>query len=192
MKNLWIGLKLLLAMTVITGIIYPLFITGFAQLFFSDKANGSMIIKEHKLIGSELIGQKFTHPGNFWGRPSAIGNNPLPSGGSNLSPVGEELKEQVQARIDTIQKYHGNLSINQIPKDLLFASASGVDPHISPSAAYFQVDRIAKARNFDNIQKINLKELIKKSIESPDLVIFGDSRVNVLELNLKLNDLKNN
>lgn len=190
MKNIWIGLKLLIAMTVITGIIYPLFITGYAQLFFPDKANGSMIFKEQKLIGSELIGQEFTHPENFWGRPSAIGNNPLPSGGSNLSPVGGELKEQVQARMDTIQKYHGDLPMHQIPKDLLFASASGVDPHISPSAAYFQVDRIAKARNFDNIQKKMLKDMIKKSIESPDLVIFGEARVNVLEINLKLNDLK--
>lgn len=189
MKNLWIGFKVLLAMTVITGIIYPLFITGFAQICFPSKANGSMIFKEQKLIGSELIGQQFNQPENFWGRPSAIGNNPMPSGGSNLSPVSKEFKDVFQARVDTIRKYHGNIDINQIPKDLLFASASGVDPHISPYAAYFQVDRIAKARNFDNIQKKKLKELIKKSIESPDLVIFGESRVNVLELNLKLNDL---
>jgi potassium-transporting ATPase KdpC subunit len=186
MKNIMIALKIFIAMTFITGIIYPVVITGYAQIFSPNKANGSMIKSVNKTLGSELIGQQFTKPEFFWGRPSAIANNPMPSGGSNLSPVGLAFKSQFQARIDTIRKYHGNLEINDIPKDLLFASASGVDPHISPEAAYFQVDRISKARHFSSEQRKNLNDIIKSSIESPDLLIFGELRVNILLLNLKI------
>jgi K+-transporting ATPase ATPase C chain len=188
MKQIIIGLKVLIILTVITGVIYPLTITGFAQLFFQNKANGSMIIKENKIIGSELIGQQFTKPEFFWGRPSAIGNNPMPSGGSNLSPVSKEFKVQFQARVDTIRKYHGNINVKDIPKDLLFASASGVDPHISPEAAYFQVDRIAKNRNYTKARKLELIQLINSSIEKSDMFILGEPRVNVLKLNVKLMD----
>ncbi len=189
MKNTIIALKLLVIMTVITGIIYPLAISGFSQLAFSDKANGSMIKQNEKIIGSELIGQQFVKPEYFWGRPSAIGNNPMPSGGSNLSPVSPEFKIQFQARVDTIRKYHGNIAIKQIPKDLLFASASGVDPHISPSAANFQVDRITNARHYNSEQKQKVNNLIKSMIESPDLFIFGEPRINVLKLNIKLSEI---
>jgi K+-transporting ATPase ATPase C chain len=186
MKNLMTALKIFVVLTVITGLIYPLAITAFAQIICPSKANGSMIIKENKIIGSELIGQQFTKPEFFWGRPSAIGNNPMPSGGSNLSPVSKEFKVQFQARVDTIRKYHGNIEVNLIPKDLLFASASGVDPHISPEAAYFQVERIAKVRNFNLLKKLELIKFINSSIERPDMFILGQPRVNVLLLNLKL------
>jgi potassium-transporting ATPase KdpC subunit len=186
MKNFWIALKIFIAMTIITGIIYPLVITGYAQIFFPNKANGSMIKADNKILGSELIGQQFTKPEFFWGRPSAIANNPMPSGGSNLNPVGNMLKEQFMARVDTIRKYHGNIDIEDIPKDLLFASASGVDPHISPEAAFFQIDRISQARKYNYEQKTKLLGLVKNLIESPDFLIFGEPRVNVLILNLRL------
>lgn len=188
MKNAMIALKLLLFMTIVTGVVYPLLITGIAQSCFPAKANGSIIESNGKTIGSELIGQSFTSQEYFWGRPSAISNNPMPSGGSNLSPVSPEFKEQFDARMDTIRKYHGNISVSQIPKDLLFASASGVDPHISPEAAYFQVERIARARNFDDAKKQRLFDLINTSIEMPDLLIFGEKRVNVLLINTLLNN----
>lgn len=189
MKNLKIAIRVFILLTLITGVIYPLAITSFAQIFYPNKANGSMIIKENKIVGSEFIGQQFTSPGYFWGRPSAIGNNPMPSGGSNLSPVSKEFKVQFQARVDTIRKYHGYIEVNKIPKDLLFASASGVDPHISPKAAYFQVERIAKFRHLSDNQIIKLKKLIQSSIEKPDFYIFGEFRINVLELNLKLDGI---
>ena len=186
MKNLIIAIKVFVFLTVITGIIYPLVITGVAQLLLTDKANGSLIINNGKVIGSELIGQKFVSPDYFWGRPSAIDYNPFPSGASNLNPVGNKLKEQIQIRIDTIRKYHGNIPIQSIPKDLLFASASGVDPHISPEAAYFQVERICKYRNYNAKQKKKLLKIIESSIESDDLFIGGQKRVNVLNLNRKI------
>jgi potassium-transporting ATPase KdpC subunit len=188
MKNIIIALKIFIVLTLITGIIYPLVITGFAQIIFPIKANGSLLIKDNKIIGSELIGQRFTKPEFFWGRPSAIGNNPMPSGGSNLNPVGNTFKEQFLARVDTIRKYHGNIDINSIPKDLLFASASGVDAHISPEAAYFQFERIAKARNFNKEQKEQLMNLINISIEHQDFFILGEKRVNILKLNLRLDE----
>jgi K+-transporting ATPase ATPase C chain len=189
MKQIIIGLKALIILTIITGVMYPLAITGFAQIFYKHKANGSMIIKDNKIIGSELIGQQFIKPEFFWGRPSAIAYNPMPSGGSNLSSVSKEFKAQFLRRVDTIRKYHGNIKIIDIPKDLLFASASGVDPHISPDAAYFQVERIAKTRNFTEARKLELIQFISSSIEKPDMFILGELRVNVLLLNLQLEKL---
>ncbi|MFA6572036.1 MAG: potassium-transporting ATPase subunit KdpC [Bacteroidota bacterium] len=189
MKNFKIALKMLFLMTIITGLLYPLAITGFAQLFYPNKSSGSMIYEKNKILGSELIGQGFTKPEFFWGRPSAIANNPMPSGGSNLSPVGKVFKEQFKARVDAIRKYHGNTGVNQIPKDLLFASASGVDPHISPDAALFQVVRIVEARHLNSVQKEQLIKIIQNSIENPDLFILGEPRVKVLKLNIKLKGL---
>jgi K+-transporting ATPase ATPase C chain len=189
MKSIKIAIKLFLFLTIITGIIYPLMVTGISQLVFHEKANGSMITKNDKVIGSELIGQQFTRPEFFWGRPTAIANNPMPSGGSNLSPVGLPFREQFRARLDTIMKYHGKMPVESIPKELLFTSASGVDPHISPETAYFQVSRIAFFRNFTAIQRDNLLKLINSSVEKPDLFILGQARINVLELNVKLIDL---
>jgi K+-transporting ATPase ATPase C chain len=186
MKNLTISIKLFIVITIITGIIYPIAMTCFALISFPQKANGSMILKDNKILGSELIAQQFTKPEYFWGRPSAIAYNPMPSGGSNLSPVGKTFKGQFQARIDTIRKYQGNIDLKQIPKDLLFASASGVDPHISPEAAYFQVERIANSRHFNAEQKEKLIGLINKSIENPDFFILGEKSVNVLLLNLEV------
>jgi potassium-transporting ATPase KdpC subunit len=189
MKNIIIAVKLFILLTIITGVAYPLTITVFAQLAYPEKAKGSMISINRSIIGSELIGQQFTKPEYFWGRPSAIANNPMPSGASNLNPVGETLKTQIQARIDTIRKYQGNVNIIDIPKDLLFASGSGVDPDISPEAIYFQFNRVSNYRRFTEEQKNKLKIIIESSIKSPDFYIFGEPRVNVLKLNLKLNEL---
>ncbi len=189
MKNFFKSIKIFFMLTVICGVVYPLLIFALSQFAFSEKANGSLIIKDKRLIGSNLIGQQFIKPEFFWGRPSAINNNPMPSGGSNLNPIGEKLKNQIQIRMDSIRKYHGNLTIIQIPKELLFASASGVDPHISPETAYFQVQRIAKFRNFDENQILKLKQLINSSIENRDLFIFGEPRVNLMNLNLQLLEL---
>lgn len=188
MKSITTAIKLFVSLIIVTGLLYPLLITGFAQIILPNKANGSMIIINNKKVGSKLIGQQFSSPAFFWGRPSAINNNPMPSGASNLNPVGELLKEKIGPRLDSIRKYHGNLDINKIPKDLIFASASGVDPHISPEAAYFQINRVAAYRNFNDSQKIKLTKLIDSLIEKPDFLIFGEPRINVLALNLKLSE----
>lgn len=189
MKTIINSIKIFLLLTVITGLIYPAFITLFAQVVFPNKANGSLVVKNDKIIGSELIGQEFKSPEYFWGRPSAISNNPMPSGASNLSVTDCVFKSEFNKRIDTIKKYHTIRSINQIPMDFLFASGSGVDPEISPFAAYFQLDRICKYRNFNNNQKQQLYDYIAKNIIHRTFYLFGEDRINVLKLNLFLKEL---
>ena len=181
------ALRLFLIITVLTGVIYPLAITLIANGLYPDKAKGSLVIKDGKITGSELIGQKFTSEKYFWGRPSSIDNNPMPSGGSNLGPTSKALLDQVNARKDTLIKYHGNKL--PIPKDLLFASASGVDPDISPEAAVYQIERIAKARNFSEDQKTKLYKLVKQFSIHPQFEFLGMPRVNVFMLNLALDKL---
>jgi K+-transporting ATPase ATPase C chain len=184
-----IALKLLLVMTILTGIIYPLFMTGVAQLAFPSKANGSLIKKDDKIIGSELIGQKFDTTIYFWSRPSAIGYNPIPSGASNYGPTSDTLKKQVTARRTLFANANSMTEISAIPKEMVFASGSGLDPHISPEAAYLQLDRVAKARKFNESQKQNVKLLIKNKTEGLQYSIFGEERVNVLALNLELDKI---
>ncbi len=184
-----IALKFLLVMTILTGIIYPLFMTGVAQLTFPSKANGSLIKKDGKIIGSELIGQKFDTTIYFWSRPSAIGYNPIPSGASNFRPTSDTLKKQVTARRTSFANANSMTEISAIPKEMIFASGSGLDPHISPEAAYLQLDRVAKARKFNESQKHNVKLLIKNKTEGLQYSIFGEERVNVLALNLELDQI---
>jgi potassium-transporting ATPase KdpC subunit len=184
-----ISLKFLLIMTILTGIIYPLFMTGIAELIFPFKANGSLIKKNGKIIGSELIGQKFDSSIYFWSRPSAIGYDPIPSGASNYGPTSDTLKKQVTARRLFFANSNSIRDINTIPKEMIFASASGLDPHISPQAALIQVDRIAKAREFDNAHKLKIIDLVNKLIEKPQMKLFGENRINVLRLNLELNKI---
>jgi len=184
-----IALKFLLVMTILTGIIYPLFMTGVAQLTFPSKANGSLIKKDGKIIGSELIGQKFDTTIYFWSRPSAIGYNPIPSGASNFGPTSDTLKKQVTARRTSFANANSMTEISAIPKEMIFASGSGLDPHISPEAAYLQLDRVAKARKFNESQKHNVKLLIKNKTEGLQYSIFGEERVNVLALNLELDQI---
>lgn len=187
-----IALKFLLIMTVLTGVIYPFLMTGVAQLAFPSKANGSLIIKDGKIIGSKLIGQKFDSIIYFWNRPSAIDYNPIPSGASNLGPTSDKLKKQVSERRLLFATNNSIKDTSAIPKEMIFASASGLDPHISQKAALLQVDRVAKARNFNTIQKQNLVQSVKSLTETPQFLILGEERVNVLILNIELNKLDQN
>lgn len=190
MKTIGIALKIFLVFTVLTGIIYPLLITGIAQVAFPYQAHGSLILNDNKIIGSELIGQQFDSVIYFTSRPSAIGNNPLPSGGSNLGLTNAKLKAQVAERKTKFMDFNHLDKNAEVPSDMLFASASGLDPHISPEAAQLQINRIAKARNFSNVQKQKLKTLVEEMNETPQLMCLGESRVNVLLLNIALDKLK--
>lgn len=184
------SLKALFVYTVITGFIYTFFITVIAQTLFREKANGSLIVKDNKVIGSELIGQKFDDKKYFWSRPSTIDNNPMPSGGSNLGPTSKILKEQVFQRKDRFTKKNFLSERTTIPNEMLFASASGVDPHISPAAAYLQIERICQARNFSITQKKKLINLVVDKTELPQLGFLGEKRINVLLLNIELDNIK--
>jgi potassium-transporting ATPase KdpC subunit len=182
MKTIIQALKLFLLLTLVIGIIYPLLITLLGQAIFPGKANGSIIKINGKAVGSTLLGQKFIAEKYFWPRPSATDYNPLPSGASNLGPTSAALKDSVMARREFLQR--SNAYSGRVPLDLLFSSASGLDPDISPEAARFQIERVAGARGLDNNQKIKLIKLVENSIEQPDFRIFGEPRVNVLLLNL--------
>jgi K+-transporting ATPase ATPase C chain len=185
-----IAFRFLLIMTILTGILYPLLMTGMAQLSFPFKANGSLIIKDGKIMGSELIGQKFDSSIYFWSRPSAIGYNPVPSGASNYGPTSDTLKKQVAARRMLFAKMNSLSDPLLTPKEMAFASGSGLDPQISPEAALMQVDRVALARHFDNAQKEKILKIIKVMTESPQFLCLGESRINVLMLNLELNKIQ--
>lgn len=191
MKSFLIPLRLFLYLTVLTGIAYPLLVTGIAQLFFPSKANGSLIYKDKIPVGSELIGQSFdSSEVYFTSRPSATSYNPMPSGGSNLGLTSRKLKEQYEQRKK--QFTLDNLISGQmvIPSEMLFASASGLDPHISPEAAMMQLERISGSRNFSNAQKAQLKNLIVQLTEPPQYFCFGQKRINVLLLNLMTEKIK--
>jgi K+-transporting ATPase ATPase C chain len=189
-KQTIIALKFLLVMTVLTGIIYPLVMTGLAQLSFPSKANGSLIKKDGKIIGSDLIGQKFDSSIYFWSRPSAIGYNPIPSGASNYGPTSDTLKKQVDARRILFAKMNSIADTTAIPNEMIFASGSGLDPHISPEAAILQLNRVIAARNFNETQKQKVLQLIKIKSEEPQFYLFGEPRINVFKLNLALDTVK--
>jgi len=184
MKTLIISLKIFLFFTILTGIIYPLLVTGIAQVVFPAKANGSLIVQGNKTIGSELIGQQFNSPIYFSSRPSAVSYNPLPSGGSNYGLTNVKLKKFVDSCKTQFIAFNHLDSLTVIPSEMVFASASGLDPHISPKAALLQVERIAKARSFNTIQKQKLVQCIKDLSESPQFLCLGKERINVLLLNL--------
>jgi K+-transporting ATPase ATPase C chain len=184
------ALKFLLVMTLLTGIIYPLFITGMAQLVFRAKANGSLVIKDSKIVGSRLVGQKFDSTIYFWTRPSAIDYNPVPSAASNLGPTSSILKDQVTQRRAFFAAKNSVSGSIAIPSEMIFASASGLDPHISPESAILQMDRIVTARSFNGVQKEELINLIDSLTESPQFHLFGERRINVFLLNLNLDRIK--
>jgi K+-transporting ATPase ATPase C chain len=192
MKRLLISLKIFLFITVLTGIIYPLLITGVAQVVFPGKANGSLIVIDNKTVGSKLIGQKFDSKTYFISRPSAVSYNPLPSGGSNYGLTNIKLKNLVAERKKQFIDLNQLDSLTAIPSEMLFASASGLDPHISQKAALLQVDRVVKSRNFNTIQKQNLVQIVKNLTETPQFLVLGEERVNVLVLNLELDKLDQN
>ena len=179
----------LLLFTILTGIIYPLAVTGIAQAVFPHQANGSIITKNGKAIGSELIGQQFDDPKYFWGRLSATAPYPYNGGsssGSNLGPNNPDLTKAVQARIDALHSAEpGNTA--KIPVDLVTASGSGLDPHISPAAAEYQIHRVAKARGLDDAR---VRDIVARNTKGRWLGVIGEPVVNVLELNLTLDELK--
>ncbi len=190
MKTLLISIKFFLIFTVLTGVLYPLFITGIAQLIFPVKANGSLITKDGKTLGSILIGQNFDSLIYFSSRPSATGYNALPSGGSNLGLTNTKLKDLVISRRKAFESKNLLDSLSVIPSEMLFASGSGLDPHITPEAALLQVERISKARNFNSEQKHELEQLIHNQTEGRQLFCLGEKRVNVLLLNLNADKIK--
>ena len=190
MKTFMISLKIFLFFTVLTGILYPLIVTGIAQLAFPSKANGSLIVRNNKIIGSELIGQHFDSAVYFTSRPSALSYNPLPSGGSNYGLTNVKLKHSVDSLKKQFVLMNQLDTLSEIPAEMVFASASGLDPHISPKAALLQVERIAKIRKYDNIKKQLLLQSIAELSEAPQYNFLGEQRINVLLLNLKLDQIK--
>ncbi|HEY5535651.1 MAG TPA: potassium-transporting ATPase subunit KdpC [Ignavibacteria bacterium] len=189
MKTIITALKLLLFMTLLTGIIYPLFIFLIAKTVFPQKSEGSFVKVDDKIIGSELFGQKFESKKYFQSRPSAVDYQPMPSGGSNLAPTSQSLK----SKVDSLRQAYiifNELPVNtDVPSDAVFSSASGIDPHISPVNALLQSDRVSKERNFDTNRKKQLADLIKRLTEGPQFGFLGEPRINVLNLNLALDKL---
>jgi potassium-transporting ATPase KdpC subunit len=181
-KNLMIAVWFTLVTTVLFGLVYPLVITGLSQLLFSDKANGQLIRRNGKLVGSRIIGQNFTGPGYFHSRPSAAGSgyDPTASGGSFLGPTNKVLLERVKA---DVQKDQAENPSQPVPIDLVTASGSGLDPDISPAAAEFQVPRVAKERGMSEAE---LRALVAKHSLGRQFGFLGEPRVRVLELNLDL------
>ncbi|MEP6485637.1 MAG: potassium-transporting ATPase subunit KdpC [Rudaea sp.] len=179
------SLVMLIAMTVLTGVIYPLAVTGAAQLFFHRTANGSVIERNGKIYGSELIGQAFDDPKYFWSRPSAtapFANNPSASGASNLGPTNPALVDAVKQRIEALRAADpGNAA--PVPVDLVTASGSGLDPHISPAAAAYQLARVARVRA---MSESAVGKLVALATQNRTFGVFGEPRVNVLALNLML------
>jgi K+-transporting ATPase ATPase C chain len=183
LKHLRPALVLLALFTLLTGLVYPLVMTGIGQAAFSNQANGSPLMRGGVVVGSSLIGQQFTLPDYFWGRPSAAGKgyDARSSSGSNLGPSSQALADRIKAEAE---RY--GVPASDIPPDLLTASGSGLDPHISPAAARFQLARVAKARG---LPEDVVSGLIDAHVETPSLGVLGEERVNVLALNLALDEL---
>jgi len=179
------ALTLFAVLSLVTGLAYPLLVTGVAQAVFADAANGSLVTRDDQVVGSRLIGQAFSEPGHFWGRPSATAAtayNASASGGSNLGPTNPALADAVKARVAALRAADpGNTA--PVPVELVTASASGLDPHISAAAADYQVARVARARGLPEAQ---LRGLVDQHTEGRWLGFLGEPRVNVLQLNLAL------
>lgn len=180
------ALRMFAILTLLTGIIYPLAVTGISQAAFSYQANGSVISVDGKAVGSELIAQKFTHPAYFWSRPSAGDYGTVSSGASNKGPTSKDLQATIKERADALRQTHGLPANAPVPDELVTTSGSGLDPHISPAGAEFQAQRVATARK---ISLQTVQDLIRTLTESRQLGFLGEPRVNVLRLNLALNQL---
>ena len=181
-RNLIVALLMTIVTTIILGVIYPLVVTGLAQAMFPDQANGQLIQRDGKVVGSRLIGQGFSAPGYFRSRPSAtaVPYDAANSGGSNLGPTNKKLIDAVTANVAAAQKENPNVPV---PVDLVTTSASGFDPHLSPAAADFQVPRVARERDMPESE---LRQIVAAHTEGRQLGFLGEARVNVLELNLAL------
>jgi potassium-transporting ATPase KdpC subunit len=191
-KQIFIALRFLLVMTLLTGIVYPVAMTCISQLIFPYRSNGSLINRDSKLVGSELIGQKFDNDRYFWTRPSATDYNAVPSGGSNYGPTSNTLKSLVILRKKHFAQENLSGDTLNVPGEMMFSSASGLDPHISPGSALLQVDRLVKSRHLQPGQRDELVSEIKKMTEGPQFNILGEPRINVLKLNLKLDEIDKN
>lgn len=177
---------MLLALSLLTGLAYPALVTGLAQALFPQQAGGSLIMENGKVAGSALMGQQFSAPGNFWGRPSATSPQPYnaaSSGGSNLGPTNPTQLKNVAERAEALRQAHGH---GPVPAELVTASASGLDPHISPAAALYQARRVARERGLD---EATVRQLVARRTEGRQLGLLGEERVNVLLLNRELDSL---
>ncbi|MGA3056424.1 MAG: potassium-transporting ATPase subunit KdpC [Candidatus Limnocylindrales bacterium] len=183
--QIWPAVAVLLALTIVTGFIYPAVVTAVAQVAFPSQANGSQIVANGKTVGSALIGQTFDDPKYLWGRPSAAGAgyDPTLSGGSNLGPTSQALIDQISKRVDALRAANGSAPI---PIDLVTASASGLDPDISPAAAEYQIPRVARARG---ISEDAVRAVVARHTSQPLLWFLGEPTVNVLAVNLDLDGL---
>jgi potassium-transporting ATPase KdpC subunit len=194
MKTIIQALRMFAVLTVLTGALYPLVVTIAAKAVFPRQANGSAIAVDGKIIGSELLAQRFANATYFWPRPSAgdDGTNyaTVASAASNKGPTAADLKSNVTARAVAFRRAHGLKPDAPVPSDMLFASGSGLDPHISPESARMQIERVAQARKCSAEQRQRLTALVEQSIEPPQLGFLGEPRVNVLKLNLALDSLK--
>lgn len=189
LKEISASLRMLLAMTVALGLIYPLAMTAFAQVVFPSQANGSLIYDNGRVIGSKLIGQNFSGDVYFQGRPSNAGDgyDAANSSGSNLGPTSKALIDSIAERAVAVREANGLDKNAKVPSDLVTASGSGLDPHITPDAAALQIERVARARG---LSEEMVKTAVAKNTESPQAGFLGDQRVNVLMLNLELDQLK--
>jgi K+-transporting ATPase ATPase C chain len=184
-KQIYPAVALTIVLTVLVGIIYPFVMTGLSDLLFKEKARGSLIEREGKVVGSRLIGQPFKGPGYFHSRPSAAGSgyDATASGGTNLGPTSKQLfEEQVRGRAKQLRTENPNATI---PIDLITSSGSGLDPHISPAAADYQIPRVARERR---MSEDKVKQLVEEHTEGRQFGVLGEPRVNVLELNLALDE----
>ena len=183
-RNLLIAVLMTIVTTILLGLVYPLAMTAIAQAMFPDKANGQLVMREGRVIGSRIIGQSFSSPGYFHGRPSAAGTgyDAANSAGTNLGPTSRKLVDAVKAAVDAARKDNPGAPV---PIDLVTSSASGLDPHVSPAAALFQLPRVAKARR---ASEEDVRRLVEAHTEGRQLGLLGEPRVNVLELNLALDD----